>query len=94
MKPCILEKNPDYLILHFGTNELNSELPPERIAKINYLAPTFRLLKKRLWRRCFPVSFVKFLRTPFLTEHLQWLLLSSNINEVIRAISNLFVVFY
>ena len=24
------------------------------------------LLKKRLWHRCFPVSFVKFLRTPFL----------------------------
>ena len=28
------------------------------------------LLKKRLWHRCFPVNFVKFLRTPFLTEHL------------------------
>ena len=24
------------------------------------------LLKKRLWRRCFPVNFAKFLRTPFL----------------------------
>ena len=24
----------------------------------------------RLWHRCFPVNFVKFLRTPFLTEHL------------------------
>ena len=33
------------------------------------------LLKKRLWHRCFPVNFVKFLRTPFLTEYLQWLLL-------------------
>ena len=33
------------------------------------------LLKKRLWHRCFPVNFVKFLRTPFLTEHLRWLLL-------------------
>ena len=33
------------------------------------------LLKKRLWHRCFPVNFVKFPRTPFLTEHLQWLLL-------------------
>ena len=28
------------------------------------------LLKKRLWHRCFPVNFVKFRRTPFLTEHL------------------------
>ena len=33
-------------------------------------------LKKRLWHRCFPVNFVKFLRTLFLTEHLRWLLLA------------------
>ena len=32
------------------------------------------LLKKRLWHRCFPVNFVKFLRTPFFIEHLWWLL--------------------
>ena len=24
------------------------------------------LIKKRLWHRCFPVSFLKFLRTPFI----------------------------
>ena len=29
------------------------------------------LLKKRLWHRCFPVNFAKFLRTPSLTEHLR-----------------------
>ena len=28
------------------------------------------LLKKKLWHRCFPVNFAKFLRTPFLTEYL------------------------
>ena len=33
------------------------------------------LLKKRLWHKCFPVNFVKFLRTPFFKEHLWWLLL-------------------
>ena len=33
------------------------------------------LLKMRLWHRCFPVNFVKFLRTPFFIEHLWWLLL-------------------
>ena len=33
------------------------------------------LLKKRLWHRCFPVNFEKFLRTPFIIEHLWWLLL-------------------
>ena len=32
------------------------------------------LLKKRLWHRCFPMNFAKFLRTPFFTEHLRWLL--------------------
>ena len=35
------------------------------------------LLKKRLWRRCFPVGFVKFLRKYF-TEHFQWLLHENN----------------
>ena len=33
------------------------------------------LLKRRLWHRCLPVNFVKFLRTLFLIEHLGWLLL-------------------
>ena len=27
--------------------------------------PPTTLLKKRLWHRCFPVNFAKFLRTPF-----------------------------
>ena len=34
------------------------------------------LLKKRLWHRCFPVNFVKFLITSFFIEQLWWLLLS------------------
>ena len=33
------------------------------------------LLKVRLWHRCFPMNFAIFLRIPFLTEHLRWLLL-------------------
>ena len=40
-----------------------------------YLDLPATLLKKRLWHRCLPVNFVKFLRTLFLTEHLWWLLL-------------------
>ena len=42
--------------------------------KVASLRPAI-LLKKGLWPRCFPVSFVKFLRTPFFIEHLRWLLL-------------------
>ena len=33
------------------------------------------LLKEKLWHRFFLVNFAKFLRTPFLTEHVSWLLL-------------------
>ena len=33
VKPRIRENKPQYAILHVGTNELNSELTPERIAK-------------------------------------------------------------
>ena len=33
------------------------------------------LLKMRFWYRCFPVNFAEFLRTPFIIEHLWWLLL-------------------
>ena len=32
------------------------------------------LFKKRLWHRCFPVNFVKFLKTTFYIEHPWWLL--------------------
>ena len=33
------------------------------------------LLKKRLWHSFFTLNFVKFLRTPFYKEYIQWLLL-------------------
>ena len=36
-----------------------------------------QLYYKTLQHRCFPVKFVKFLRTPFFTEHLRWLLLEN-----------------
>ena len=38
-------------------------------------------IKKRLWHRCFPVSFVRFLRTPFLTEHLWFLFHPVSLNK-------------
>ena len=33
-----------------------------------------KFIKKGLWDRRFLVNFAKFLTTPFLTEHLRWLL--------------------
>ena len=50
--------------------------------KVAGLRPT-TLLKKRLWLRCFPVDFVKFLRTPYLQYAFRWLFLSRAIlNEM------------
>ena len=42
--------------------------------KVAGLTPA-TLLKKRLWHRCLPVNIAAFLRTPFFTEHLRWMLL-------------------
>ena len=50
----------------------------ENLLKKDYSYTRLRpatLLKKRPWQRCFPANFTKFLRTPFLTEHLWWQLL-------------------
>ena len=44
------------------------------------------LLKKKFWHRCFPVNFAKFIRTPFFTEHLWWLLLQAFISKWSRLI--------
>ena len=42
-------------------------------ARVSFLIKLQALAQ--LWHRCFYVNFAKFLRTPFLTEHLQWLFL-------------------
>ena len=44
------------------------------------------ILKKELWHNCFSENFGKFLRTPFLTENLPWLLLHCT-EEAIRRYS-------
>ena len=49
------------------------------------------LLKKRLWNRRFPANFLKFLRTPFLTEHLRWLLVIIAVAEEYWGAAYLFV---
>ena len=53
---------------------------------------TATLLKKRLWHRCFPVNFAKFLRTPFLTEHL-WLLLFFCMKQVLSGFGKINISF-
>ena len=42
------------------------------------------LLKKKLLHRCFPANIGKFLRTSFLIEHPQWLLLSVGKTKTVK----------
>ena len=45
------------------------------------------LLKKRLWHRCFPVNFEKFLRTPFLTKNLRCSLDPMHLSHLAKLVS-------
>ena len=66
---------------------------PRNFAKLTgkYLCPSLRfnniasrpatLLKQRLWHRCFPANFAKFLRTYFFTEHFRCLLLKTSLSS-------------
>ena len=62
------------VFLEISKNSQKSNCASLFFNKVADLRPA-TLLKKRLWHRCFPVNFVKFLRTPFFIEHL-WRLLS------------------
>ena len=54
--------------------------------KVAVLRPE-TLLKRRLWQRCFPMNFVKFLKTPFLlSKSIDWFLCDGNFNELIKVI--------
>ena len=56
---------------------MNRSSRPEVFYKKGFLRNFAKFTgKQRLWHRCFSVNFAKFLRTPCLTEHLGWLLLS------------------
>ena len=60
-------------VTHLTTNDIFRGEP--------ILLPRTSFIKKKLWHRCFPVNLAKFLRTPFLTEHLRWLLLKYLLQE-------------
>ena len=45
------------------------------LVRVSFFLRPATFSKKKLWHRCFPKNFAKFLRTPSPTEHLRWLLL-------------------
>ena len=44
---------------------------------------SWNFTKKRHQHNCLPMNFVKFLRTPFFTEHLRWLLLKTDATNLV-----------
>ena len=57
-------------------------VPESLFNKVAGLRPA-TLLKKRLWHRCFPVNFAKFLRTPFLQNTSGRLLLKNESSNIL-----------
>ena len=62
-----------------------------------YAPKNFATGKHPCWslqHRRFPVKFAKFLRTPFFTEHLRWLLLNSSLSSSTSSLSSLLTRFW
>ena len=55
--------------------EISQSSQEKTCARVSF---QINFIKKRLWHRLFPVNFAKFIRTPFLTEHLRWQLLNNH----------------
>ena len=61
-----------------GVPRISQNSQENTYAKVSFwikLQGPATLLKRRLWHKCFPVSFTKSLRTPFLQNTSGWLLL-------------------
>ena len=67
------------LFLKISQNSQENTCARVFFSKVVGLRPAI-LLKMRLWNRCLPVNFAKFLRTPIFIEHLRWLLLKKIIH--------------
>ena len=48
---------------------------------------SYQLYLKKIWHKCLPVNSEQFLRTPFYTEHLRWLLLKVKIFPLTRTLA-------
>ena len=61
--------------MFLGLSQNSQENICARVSLQSCMPQSATLLKKKLWHRCFPVNFAKFLRTSFPTGYLRWLLL-------------------
>ena len=64
---CSMQKDVRRNFTKFTEKNLYQSLTFNKVAGLRPAT----LLKKRLWHRCFPVNFAKFLGIPFFTEHVR-----------------------
>ena len=74
------------------SHKIHSKTPMPETNKIAGLRPA-ALLKKRLWHRCFPVNFVKCLRTSYLQNTSGRLLLPIRLVKIIKLFPSQFFLF-
>ena len=68
---CSMKKGVLWNFTEFTVKHLCQSLSFHKVAELRPVT----LLNKRIWHRCFPVNFTRFLKTSFLKENLRWLLL-------------------
>ena len=71
------------IFLEISQIHKKAPVPESFFNKVAGLRPT-TLLKKRLWHRCFPVNFAKFLKILFLKEHLWWRAIIQKLKSVFK----------
>ena len=75
-----MQKQSPEMLCEKGVLKISQNSLENTCASVSFLiklqARSATLLKKRLWHRCFPVNFAKFLRTTFFKEYFWWLLLN------------------
>ena len=64
----------EFLVLTFSTSEIFTKFTGKHLCQ-SLFCYKVDFVKRRLWHRCFPVNFAKFLRTLVFIEHLWSLLL-------------------
>ena len=92
---CKLKKQPPKVFIEISQN--SQENTCARVSFFNKVARPATLLKNRLWHRCFPVNFAKFLWTPFLRntsgrlKHISWAMHQRCLNDVSNLADPLFI---
>ena len=77
MISCVTTKPPGEVVRRCSVKKMYLEILQNSHGNIcTWVFIKKTSLKKRLWHRCFPANFEKFLKTPFLIEHLRWLFLN------------------